>query len=215
MKASVLPNEFDAHVLEYESWFEAHPNEYLAEIQALKMHFNRLPEAIRGIEVGLGTGRFSQPLGILEGVEPATRMAEKARSRGIEVMQARAEKLPYADLQFDFVLFVTVCHLDSAELAFREAKRVLKHGGLLIIGFLPEDRPFAQEYRGRKKWSVFYKNAKFYTVSRIFKMVQDLGFKSPEWSQTLFGPVNNLEVDQFAKTGSDSGSFVVLSVLKP
>ncbi len=48
-------------------------------------------------------------------------MAEKAIKRGIEIIDGVAEKLPYGDLQFDFVLFVTICHLDSIKNALAEA----------------------------------------------------------------------------------------------
>lgn len=141
-------------------------------------------------------------------------MADKARKRGLEVMEASAEKLPYADMQFDFVLFVTVCHLENLEHAFREAKRVLKPGGLLIAGFLPEDRPVAQSYRERRKWSTFYKEAKFYSVKQISDLIADLGFKKPEFNQTLLGTLDQAQDQPIPVVGSDNGSFVVVSAHK-
>ena len=95
MKAYQKTKVFESHVNEYEAWYEKYPEVYQSEIQALREHFRRLPESIQGIEVGLGTGRFAEPLGIKEGVEPSEPMAERARKRGIEVMDARAEHLPY------------------------------------------------------------------------------------------------------------------------
>ena len=142
MKTTSKTDVFDTHVAEYEAWYETHPEIYTSELEAIRGHFNRLPETLRGIEVGLGTGRFAAPLGIREGVEPSGPMAEKARKRGIEVMEDLAESLPYADMQFDFVLLVTLCHLESPKLAFEEAFRVLKPGGAVIAAFLPEDRRF-------------------------------------------------------------------------
>ena len=101
---------FDRHVEEYEKWYEDYPEVYQSELTAIREQLLKLPENIRGIEVGLGTGRFALPLGIKEGVEPSSGMAEKAINRGIEVIEGLAERLPYGDLQFDFVLFVTIRH---------------------------------------------------------------------------------------------------------
>lgn len=215
MKTSVHTTVFDEHIKEYEAWFETHADTFLFELEAIREHFNRVPENVRGIEVGLGTGKFAIPLGIKEGVEPATLMAEKARKRGIEVMEAHAERLPYADMQFDFVLFVTLCHLDNLERAFREAKRVLKPGGVLITGFLPVDhRPIAQAYHERRAWSIFYKHANFYSVAKVSELLEALGFKKLEFNQTLLGPAETPDTFQQPKPGSDIGSFVVISAEK-
>lgn len=54
----------------------------------------KLPENIKGIEVGLGTGKFAKVLGIKEGVEASNEMAAIALKRGIEVVTGRAENLP-------------------------------------------------------------------------------------------------------------------------
>lgn len=215
MKTTSKTDVFDTHVAEYEAWYETHPEIYTSELEAIRGHFNRLPETLRGIEVGLGTGRFAAPLGIREGVEPSGPMAEKARKRGIEVMEDLAESLPYADMQFDFVLLVTLCHLESPKLAIEEAFRVLKPGGAVIAAFLPEDRPVAQEYLDRRPWTTFYKNARFYTVDRIAGLLEDCGFKKLEFNQTLFGPPDSIREVQMPETGHDRGSFVVVSALKP
>ena len=214
MKALANHTDFDAHVEEYEAWFERNPEIFLNEVNAIREHFDRLPENIRGVEVGLGTGRFSKILGIKEGVEPAKAMAEKARKRGIEVMEAWAEQLPYGDMQFDFVLFVTVCHLDNVSHALREARRVLKPGGLLIVAFMPKDRPVAMEYQRRKEWSTFYKHAQFIGADQLIKLITAMGFKDLVANQTLFGAADKANTVQHPQSGSDTGSFVVISAIK-
>ena len=151
--------QFNSYVDEYEKWYEDYPEVYQSELEAIKEHFKKLPENIRGIEVGLGTGRFAKPLGIKEGVEPAHEMARKANKRGIAVVKGIAENLPYSDLQFDFVLFVTICYLDNLERAIEQAHRVLKHKGSLIIGFLDKDQSIAREYKERRHRSTFFKNS--------------------------------------------------------
>lgn len=206
--------QFNNYVEEYEKWYDDYQAVYHSELKAIKEHFKKLPENIRGIEVGLGTGRFAKPLGIKEGIEPAMQMAIKATRRGVEVVKGVAENLPYGDLQFDFVLFVTICHLDNVERAIEQAHRVLKHQGALIIGFLDKEQPIAKEYKERKYRSTFFKNARFYRVSHLKELIESKGFKNLEFNQTLFGNLDEINTVQVPKHGYGEGSFVVVRAIK-
>ncbi|MBT8293961.1 MAG: class I SAM-dependent methyltransferase, partial [Eudoraea sp.] len=181
---------------------------------ALQEQFLELPQNISGIEVGLGTGRFSKPLGIKEGIEPSREMAAKAIKRGIEIMEGTAEHLPYAALQFDFVLFVTVCFLTDIKRALREAHRVLKPNGAIIIGFLDKERSVAKQYIDKKNQSNFYGNARFYTVDRLTKELKSSGFKDLVFNQTLFGNMEEIEEVQVPKKGHGEGSFITVKAIK-
>lgn len=205
---------FEQNIVDYEQWYEDYKEIFESEVKALEAQLGKLPENLHGIEVGLGTGRFSRALGIKEGIEPAEAMAEKAIKRGVEVIQGTAEQLPYADMQFDFVLFVTICYLDSSLLAFREACRVLKRNGAIIVGFLDKEMPVAQNYMDKKHRSTFYKGAKFYSVKRVVSLLEEAGFVKPEINQTLFGELDDIETVQFPKEGYGEGSFVVVKAIK-
>ena len=142
---------FNENVKAYEAWYEKYRKVYLSEITAIKEQLLKLPENLRGIEVGLGTGRFSEPLGIKEGIEPSGEMGKIAMKLGIEVRKEVAERLPYSVLQFDFVLLVTICHLNEIKEAFAQAHRVLKHGGSIIIGFIDKDQSIAKQYENKRR----------------------------------------------------------------
>ena len=73
---------FEEHAERYEQWFERHEAVYRSELNAVA-HFVKPGD--RGLEVGVGTGRFAVPLGITDGVEPSQRMAQIARDKGIQV----------------------------------------------------------------------------------------------------------------------------------
>ncbi len=79
---------FNENVEAYEAWYDKYPEVYQSEVAAIKEQLLKLPENIKGIEVGIGTGRFAMELGIKEGVEPANEMAAIALKRGIEVVTA-------------------------------------------------------------------------------------------------------------------------------
>ena len=93
------------------------------------------PRRGKGLEIGVGTGKFALPLGIKVGVEPARAMAVIARQKGIEVHEAVAENLPFENGTFDFVLMVTVlCFLHNPKTAIEEIARVRNPTEVLSSG---------------------------------------------------------------------------------
>src|SRR5579863_8743760 len=93
-----------------------------------------------GVEIGVGTGRFAQPLHIKFGIEPSENMAQLAEKRGIKVYRTLAEDLPIGNETFDFALMVTtVCFLSDIPKAFGEVHRILKPGGEIILGIIDKN----------------------------------------------------------------------------
>ena len=205
---------FNNNVEAYEAWYDTYPKVFQSEVAAIKEQLLKLPEDIYGIEVGLGTGRFSKALGIKEGIEPSEEMAIKAIKRGIEIMKGVAEKLPYSDYHFDFLLFVTICHLYNLKMALREAHRVLKPGGSIIIAFLDKQQSIAQQYEEKRYRSTFFKNATYYSVDEVKKLLKEAKFKDLEFNQTLFGELHTIKKIQVPKEGYGEGSFVVVKAIK-
>ncbi|MCK4503713.1 MAG: class I SAM-dependent methyltransferase, partial [Desulfuromonadales bacterium] len=126
---------FEEHSDAYDDWFDKNRAAYEAELKAVRQ---LLPAgAVRGMEIGVGSGKFAVPLGIKIGVEPSSQMAVKAEKLGIEVHPGVAEELPFAADQFDFVLMVTtICFVDDVVQSFREALRVLQPGGAIIVAYV-------------------------------------------------------------------------------
>lgn len=203
----------ETRVQEYEAWFEKYPAVFQSEINAIRRMFELLPENMTGIEVALGTGRYSAALGIKEGVEPLEAMRLLALKRGIEVMNARAENLPYRALHFDFVLFVTIYHLDNARAALREANRVLKRNGSVIVAFIDKNGQIGRDYANRLD-SDFFRNATFYTPSEIAVLLKETNFKDLSFVQTLFHPLEETKEPEEIKDGYGEGSFVVVKATR-
>ncbi|MCL6591586.1 MAG: class I SAM-dependent methyltransferase [Firmicutes bacterium] len=175
---------FDNYTFQYEEWFEQNKIVFESELLAIK---RQMPECFNGIEIGAGSGQFAAPLGIKIGVEPSGKMREIAQKRGIEVIDGIAESLPFEDSQFDLALMTTtVCFIDDVDKSFKEAYRVLKSGGVFIIGFIDKESPIGKLYQRHKEENVFYRLATFRTVDEVVSILKKAGFQSFNFSQTIF-----------------------------
>jgi SAM-dependent methyltransferase len=204
---------FETHTERYDEWFETNRCAYESELQAVA---SMLPRSGLGVEVGVGTGRFAAPLGIKLGVEPSTSMAAVARQRGIDVIEAVAEDLPFANAMFDFVLLVTtLCFLDDAEASFLQASRVLRKGGSLTVGFVDRERRVVRLSQRRKAASLFYREIRFYSVDEVICLLENAGFGEFDCAQTLFHELHRLKAPERVRPGHGQGSFVVLRGTKP
>ena len=175
---------FDQQAQAYDRWFDAHAPLYQSEVNALRRFMPRMGQ---GIEIGVGTGRFSVPFGIRLGVEPSQAMAHVARERGNAVCQAMGEQLPFGDDLFDFVLPVTVmCFVSSVRVLLQEVRRVLKPGGRILVGFIDRNSALGQVYEAHKANGKFYRVARFYSVADIADRVRQTGFGAMQFCQTIF-----------------------------
>lgn len=85
-----------------------------------------MPEFETGVDIGAGTGRFAEALGVEIGVEPSAAMRMLA-------------------------LMITVdCFLDDIPTAFQEARRILQPGGSFILGILDRESNLGRTLNAKK-----------------------------------------------------------------
>jgi SAM-dependent methyltransferase len=199
---------FDEHFREYEQWFSDNHYAYQSELNAVG---HMLPATGEGLEVGVGSGRFAEPFGIKFGLEPSRAMRRLAESKGIEVYDGVAENLPFADERFDFVLLVTtICFVDDAGRCFQEVRRVLKDGGVFVVGFVDKDSPLGLVYQEHKEQNPFYREATFYSTGQVLSLLRRGRFDQPQVIQTVFGRLGDIDTVQDFKSGCGEGGFVVI-----
>ncbi len=92
------------------------------------------------LEVGCGTGlimdRIRDAARSVTGIDLSGGMLRHAKSRGLRVFQGSATDLPFADASFDVVCsFKVLAHVREIERAVREAARVTRPGGTLLLEF--------------------------------------------------------------------------------
>lgn len=139
------------------------------------------------LDVGCGDGDLALALWArgarVSGIDVSAAMIEAARARAraqgadIALCRAEAEKLPFASGSFDLVSAVTVlCFVADAEAAVREAARVLRPGGRLILADLGRWSPWAARRRVRA-WlgAALWRTAHFRTAGELRRLVRRAG----------------------------------------
>lgn len=208
MKTLLSESVFDVYADEYEEWFERNRFAYLSELKLLRM---LMLERGRGLEIGIGTGRFAAPLCIDFGIDPSSNMLQMARNLGIRVALAKGEHLPFKNEVFDYVLImVTICFVDDPNRVVEESMRVLKNGGRIVIGIIDKDSWLGKLYLTKKDKSKFYREAKFFSVREVMDLLKGSDFKDVSVYQTIFDPLETIRSVQHYKEGSGEGGFAAI-----
>jgi SAM-dependent methyltransferase len=110
-----------------------------------------LREALQGApgrrlaDIGGGTGNYAVALE-QDGWEPVVvdrspAMLARAAAKGLETVEARAERLPFGDQAFDAATMISMLHhVEDRHAALSEAQRILRPAGrLVLMGFTGED----------------------------------------------------------------------------
>jgi len=133
------------------------------EEAGLRAHRERLLRDATGrvLEIGAGTGAnlpfYGAAVTTITVTEPEGPMARRLmrrireQRREIELVQAPAERLPFADAEFDTVVSTLVlCTVTDQARTLRELGRVLKPGGrLLFIEHVRSDEPRLAAWQDR------------------------------------------------------------------
>ncbi len=188
---------FDSLAESYDAWFEEDGKRIFAiEVNAFQEVLTLLPKP--WLEVGVGSGRFAQALGIESGIDPSVKLLEIAKRRGITVSRARGEEQFFNKGTFGTVfLIVTLCFVDSPIVVLREAHRILRPEGKIVLGLVLRESPWGKFYQIKKlEGHRFYKHATFYSYQEVKRLLMDSGFNIEKVVSTLFqkpGEVKEME----------------------
>ncbi|MFH1771268.1 MAG: class I SAM-dependent methyltransferase [Candidatus Omnitrophota bacterium] len=200
-------NVFDRYYRKYDAWYDSNKFAYLSELEALK---RVLPKFGKGLEIGVGTGRFAHPLGITLGIDPSLEMLRIASQRGVNTRWGFGEDLPFLHETFNYVVIViSLCFVKNSLKVLQESHRVLKKNSKLIIGIVDRESFLGRFYQQKK--SIFYKKAKLFSVKELTKLLSNLDFKRISYWQTLFDLPEKINSVQNPRKGFGEGGFVVIS----
>lgn len=202
-----VASPFDSLASDYDNWFEREGKSvFTIETEAFREILPLLSEP--WLEVGVGSGRFAQALGIGIGVDPSLRLLEMARKRGVNVFLGRGEDTPFTDGVFGAVfVIVTICFADSPLGILTEANRLLKQSGKVVLGLVLWESPWGQFYQLEKEAGHrFYKHATFYRYADVARLLKQSGFRVEKIISTLFQKPGEVKGRESPQDGLSSGA---------
>jgi ubiquinone/menaquinone biosynthesis C-methylase UbiE len=229
---------FDEYAEQYDSWFLQNGTVLESEVLLLK---HALAAPGKTLSVGCGSGLFEQLLRARHGVdirfgtEPAEAMAQIAEKRGMSVKRGVAEQLPYEDAGFETVLLNGIpSYVADLAKAFKEAYRVLKQDGHIVVLDVPAESSYGLLYKlagmigsyedpylkkvipGVPYPVEFAAAANWRTTEEKAGMLTAAGFVDLSYSQTLtrHPTFSNDAVEQPVE-GFDRGDYVAIRARKP
>jgi glycosyltransferase involved in cell wall biosynthesis/SAM-dependent methyltransferase len=125
----------------FEDYAEAFPiDDTLPDFVAHRFHelLEAAPRAV--LDVGAGDGRYLRffesrlSKALVVGCEISLTRAQRMRAKGLRVVVARSEELPFRDGAFDLVTLIEVLeHTQSPARSLEEVRRILRRGGRLAL----------------------------------------------------------------------------------
>ena len=203
---------FNDLAAEYDAWFDKEGSLiFFIEVQAFRTLLPSLPKP--WLEIGVGSGRFAQALGIETGVDLSIKLVEMARKRGINAFLGRGEEELFDEESFGTVfLIVTLCFLDSPLEVLREANRILTPTGKIVLGLVLKESPWGRFYQAKKaEGHRFYKYATFYSCDEVIRLIVQAGFLTEKVVSTLFQkPGGVRHVEELKEGYSPDAGFTII-----
>jgi SAM-dependent methyltransferase len=212
-KSSPNIRVFEERAAEYDGWFDDNPV-FAAELLALQEVRVTLPHP--RLEIGVGPGRFAAALGVKFGVDPALAPLGYAKGRGILPCRAMGEALPVRSgcLGTVFLLF-TLCFVRDSQGVLAECSRVLRSGGMLIVGTVPLDSPWGRLLDGKRvAGHPFYGHARFMKLAGVLDLLRIAGFTLEESRSTLLQTPEMHDEARVVEGVMPDAGFVVLACRK-
>jgi len=205
---------FDREAARYDAWFDSERGRTIFESEVACLR--RLCEGLRRpwLEVGVGTGRFAEALEIDIGVDPSRGALVLARARGVRVLTARGQDLPFQDGEFGAVfVVVTICFADDPEGLLREAARVAGEDGAVVLGIVTAGSPWGRAHAAKaREGHAFYSHARFFALDELEDMARGAGLAFERCVSTLFrGPGDGpLETETPREGGHEEAGFAAI-----
>ncbi len=154
---------------------------YLDTVRRL---LGKSPNQISLLDVGCSSGAFLGAAASLgyraEGVEPAQQAAATAQAAGLAVHQGLLHEAAFSDGQFDAVTLLEVIeHLDEPLGLLRECQRILRPGGILLVGTANADSWSAKAFGAHWDYLSIEKHGghvSFFNPGSLEKLAKQAGF---------------------------------------
>ncbi len=207
-------NPFDLLAKDYDDWFEGEGKIIFSiESNCLRELLPRLPHP--RLEIGVGTGRFAEAIGIDCGLDPSAQALAIMKNPEVNRVQAVGEKAPFINGAFGTVaLITTLCFVGSCREVLNEANRVLRDDGKIVMGLILKDSPWGKLYESKKaQGHPIYQNAFFRSYNETTGLLESARFRIERVVSALFQPPGEVKDFEYPREGyyADAGFVVILA----
>jgi SAM-dependent methyltransferase len=203
---------FEAGADIYDAWYDSEFGAAVlrAEVDCLRPLLGRPGP---GIEIGAGTGRFTEALALTCGVEPAPAMLAIAAQRGLATVRGVGEALPLrGGVAGTIVLVTTIEFVADAAQVCVEAARVLRLGGRLVVGFIPANGPWGERYRkAGEAGDPVFSAARFHTPADVTALAVAAGLAPAGARSTLLDEPSTLPTGAVAEGAVEWAGFCAMA----
>jgi len=225
---------FDALAKEYDDWYLGPAGRFADKMEKKAvLDYMEVKQGMRVLDIGCGTGNYALLLarkGLrVTGLDISSSMLARARDKAeeahlaLELVQGDATALPFGDNSFDAVLSVSAMEfVPDLKTAMKEAFRVLKPGGRMVIGVLGRGSAWGRYYadKARRDPGSVFSQAKLYTLEELLSAmpgtkvrVQAALFAPPDFDFTNEQAATKIE-NIAIKAGRSDGGFICATVVK-
>lgn len=228
---------FDQYAEKYDAWFLDNENVLASEVALVA---STLKNAGRILSVGCGSGLFEAimrrdyGINVDNGVEPSTPMAEIARKRGMNVVEATAENFDYPEGLYDTIIFNgSPSYITDLAEVLRKVYAALPAGGRVVLVDVPKESSYGLMYNLAKAlgtWNhpllegvyppnpypiEFVDVANWRTTAEKIALLSAAGFSDITSSQTLTAhPLYSDLRREEPIDGHDRGDYVAVTAYK-
>ena len=232
-----MSTSFDEYAATYDAWFLDNPNVLASEVALVA---STLRDARRVLSVGCGSGLFEKimrdemGIDVRDGVEPSPAMAEIARKRGMNVIEATAEDFDYPAETYDTIIFNgSPSYITDLDKVLRKVYAALPAGGRVILVDVPKESTYGLMYNLAKAlgtWNhpllegtyppnpypiEFVNVANWRTTAEKIALLEKNGFSDIASAQTLTThPLYSDLVPEQPLPGHDRGDYVAVTARK-
>lgn len=228
---------FDEYAATYDAWFLDNPNVLESEVRLVA---STLRDGGNILSVGCGSGLFEKimrerfGISVTDGVEPSGAMAEIARKRGMNVVEATAEEFDYPQGLYDTIIFNgSPSYITDLDKVLAKVWHALPAEGRLVLVDVPKESTYGLMYNLAKALGTwdhpllagtyppnpypieFVNVANWRTTAEKISLLEKNGFGTIESSQTLTAhPLySDLKAEDPVK-GHDRGDYVAVTAVK-
>ncbi|NWF81103.1 MAG: class I SAM-dependent methyltransferase [Chloroflexi bacterium] len=201
--------DFATLAAQYDAWYATPLGQWADQVETEAiMRMLALPAGAEILDLGVGTGRFAlmaaQRGWRVTGIDSSAAMLAVAQARcaahaaqSIDLVRGQAIALPFTAARFDAVLGLTaLCFIPDLSAALREARRVLRPAGRLVLGELNRHSLWMSLRRleGMFRPTIF-RTARTHTITEWHALLREAGFTVQHWEGLLhLPPINSAGV---------------------